>query len=216
MKKILSVLLFVALFAGSAFALREFVEGTDYYTDFKQNEENMAAVLHIKFISLMPAPEEAESILKDQLKVYGNIIEAETEAAVKEQEEAEKEKTKKDKPKKSKEEKLTKEEQQIKELLEPEEEKKFKNIIGSVWFASEENPEIMEKVQYGENSSAFVRLGKTQQIVSFPDYIKFLKKERDEKRQKDRERARLLKELQQQLPPELENIDETESEEPKL
>ncbi|MDR1196484.1 MAG: hypothetical protein LBL00_08430 [Endomicrobium sp.] len=213
MKKIFLALFFTASCAGFCSAAREFVEGTDYFAEYKQNEENMAAVLRINFTNLTPDPEEAESILKDQLTVFGQILETEKEVLKKEKEEAakeqeKKEKTKKGKTKKSKE----KDVKEIDPLLEEEEEEKFKNIIGSVWYGVDDNPENMAKVQYSENSSAFVWLGKTQKIVPFPEYIKFLKKEKEQKKQKEKEKALLLKQLTQQGSPD----SEEESEESAL
>jgi hypothetical protein len=206
MKKIFLTLFFALSCTGLYAAGREFIEGTDYFAEYKQNEENMAASLHINFTNLMPAPEEAESVLKDQLTVFGQILEAEKETLKKEKEEAEKEQAekeqeKKDKNKKSKTKKSKeKEVKEITPFLEEEEEKeeKFKNIIGTVWYTVDDNPENMAKVQYSENSSAFVWLGKTQKIVPFPDYIKFLKKEKEEKKQKEKEKALLLKQLTEQ------------------
>lgn len=209
MKKFLLSFVFIFLLAGFSAAARAFVEGTDYFADFKQNEDNMAAVLHINFISLMPAPAEAESILKDQLKLYASIIEAEKETAKKEKEEEEKELAKKDKTKKDKSKDKKKEKPKtIEEIKNPEElkaffaeedakEEKFKNIIGSVWYTADGDPETAEKIQYSDNSSAFVFIGKTKKIVPFPDYIRILKKEKEDRKQKEKERAQLIKQLSQ-------------------
>lgn len=222
MKKIISVLLLFTFFAGFSFAAREFVEGTDYFVDFKQNEDNMAAVIHINFIDMMPAPAEAERILKDQLKVYAKIIETDRENLKKEKEAEEKELAKKDKSKKDKKKEKPK---KIEDIKDPEElkaffededakEEKYKNIIGSVWYTPDGNPENMEKVQYGETYSAFVLLGKTKRTVPFPDYIKFLKKEKEDRKQKEKERAKLLRQLQQGTETEGEDIEILEEPQP--
>ncbi|MDR2425764.1 MAG: hypothetical protein LBD46_01035 [Endomicrobium sp.] len=193
MKKFFLVLFFTLYCVVFCSAAREFIEGTDYFVEYKQNKENMAAVLHISFISFMPAAEEAESVLKDQLQLYGKILKTEMENMQKEK--FEKEQSQKDKIETAKEKGI----KDIKAMLEDaqDEEEKFKNIIGSVWYPVDGDPENMQKVSYSENSSAFVWLQKTHTIVAFPDYIKFLKKEKEEKKQKEREKAKFLKQLQQ-------------------
>jgi hypothetical protein len=54
-----------------AFCLRDFIEGVDYVVDFQEKSPKMAAVLHINFKNVMPNTEEAEKIVKMQLKTYG-------------------------------------------------------------------------------------------------------------------------------------------------
>jgi hypothetical protein len=205
MKRFILSLFLISALAAVSFAARQFIEGTDYFTDFQSNEDNdKAAVLHINFIAVMPAPHEAEAILKDQLKVYGKIIEAEKESLKKEKEELEKldaknEKgKKKDKPKdKPKSAQDIKNPDELKAFFEAEDaaEEKYKNIIGSVRFSRDGTPENAEKIKYSDDSSAFVWIEKTKRIVPFPDYIKFLKKEREDRKQKENERALMLRQL---------------------
>ncbi|MCL2143932.1 MAG: hypothetical protein FWH43_00330 [Endomicrobia bacterium] len=206
MKKIILSMLLIFFFAAASFSARQFLEGVDYEVSFKQNEDNnIAAILRINFVDLMPDPAEAEAVLKDQLKVYAQILETEKEnlKKVKEELELEKEKNKKkNKPKpkekgKSKEIQDIKNPDELKAFFEEEDaaEEKYKNIIGSVWFSPDETAENAEKIKYGDNSSAFVWIEKTKKIVPFPDYIKFLKKEKDERKQKEKERALMIREL---------------------
>jgi hypothetical protein len=153
----------------------------------------MAAVLHINFIGIEPSPEEAERLLKDQLTIYGKILDDEKEAKKKEAEEAEKT-AKKEKPKV----KETLENADLLDAKEEEEEEIFKNIIGSVWFSADGNPENLTKIKYTDYFASFARIGKTKKIVTFPDYISFLKKERDEKKAKEKAKALLEKEEEPQ------------------
>ena len=206
MKKFILSLFLISLLAAVSFAARQFIEGTDYFAEFNPNEDNdKAAVLHINFIAVMPAPHEAEAIIKDQLKVYGKIIEAEKENQKKElaklDEKNEKGK-KKDKPKeKPKSAQDIKNPDELKAFFEAEDaaEEKYKNIIGSVRFSRDGTPENAEKVKYSDDSSAFVLIEKTKKIVPFPDYIKFLKKGREDKKQKEKERALMLRQLAKNL-----------------
>jgi hypothetical protein len=196
MKKIILAACIAFICASLSFSARVFVEGTDYFTEFTQNDETKAAVLRINFISLMPAPAEAEVIIKDQLKIYGKIIDDEKEEAKKEELKQNKEK-KKEPAKNKKKDKSKDSVTALKELLEEEEEEeRFKNIIASAWYAADGIPENMEKIKFSENSSAFVRLGKTKRTVAFPEYIRFLKKEKEDKKQKEKEKALALKQLQ--------------------
>jgi hypothetical protein len=50
------------------------VENTDYFVDFQEKAPNMAAILHINFISVFPDVDQAEEIVKQHLKKYGNLI----------------------------------------------------------------------------------------------------------------------------------------------
>ncbi len=170
MKKFLLPALFVTVFCALSFAARNFVENTDYFVDFKQNSENMAAVLHINFISMQPEPSEAESILKSHLKTYGAQLEKERLEQKKAKPKA---KTGKD------------------------EDEKYKNIIGSVWYAENGDPENMVKVKYKEDLSAYVWLGKTKKIVAFPSYIAFLKQEKESKKEKDKVDAAAAKQAEE-------------------
>lgn len=197
MRNILFSFLFMLFFVSTAFCARNFIEGVDYFVDFQEKDETMAAVLHINFVDLQPTPEEAEKLLKDQLKKYSKDIQKKQAQIRKE-----KEKQKKSKPK-------TKAAATAKEAIQKDEEEeiKYKNIIGSVWHHSDEvpkdpdNTENLVKVKFQEDSSAFVWLEKTNRIVTFPNYIAFLKKERDDKRDKERAKAleeRRLLQLQQE------------------
>jgi hypothetical protein len=219
MKKFILSLFLVAAFAAISFCARQFLEGTDYETSFTHNEDNdKAAVLHINFISLMPEPAEAEDVLKDQLKVYAQILETEKEnkkeelAALEKTAAKDKRKNKakpkeKENPKSAKD---IKDPDELKAFFEAEDaqEEKFKNIIGSVWFSADGIPENAEKIKYDDNSSAFVWIAKIKKIVPFPDYIKFLKKEKDARKQTEKERALMIRELSKT--PQEEQTEETE------
>jgi hypothetical protein len=54
----------------------------------------------------------------------------------------------------------------------------YKNIIGSAWKANIADPTNPIKIKFSEDFAAYVWLGKTKSIVSFPDYITFLKKQK--------------------------------------
>ncbi|MCL2485083.1 MAG: hypothetical protein FWF00_07185 [Endomicrobia bacterium] len=166
MKKILLTIILALVFTQAALSFRNFAEGTDYIIDFQQKEDTMADVLHIKFPDITPTPKEAETVIKDQLKIYGAFIENEKI----EQQKAEANEQPADK----------------KPEEEAQDEEKFKNIIGSVWIFDPSNPENMIKIKFKDDLSSFVYIGKTKRIVPFPDYITFLKKERDDKKEKDK------------------------------
>ncbi|MDR3125280.1 MAG: hypothetical protein LBU10_05385 [Endomicrobium sp.] len=75
MKKYFIVFLFSASFmflSNACFA--NLIENTDYFVDFQEQTTNMAAILHINFISVFPDVDQAEEIVKQQLKKYGNLI----------------------------------------------------------------------------------------------------------------------------------------------
>jgi hypothetical protein len=74
MKKFFIALIFISSFTISAFCLRDFIEGCDYTLDFQEKSPEMAAVLHVNFIGIAPELEEAEKIVKKQLKIYGNKL----------------------------------------------------------------------------------------------------------------------------------------------
>lgn len=189
MKKTLFAFLLTAYLASAVFGARTFIEGTDYFVDFKQNDDTMLAVLHINFIEAQPAPEEAEPLLMSQIKKHSKIIEeyrAEINKAAK---------------KKAKEKPKTKAAAAAKDALSKEEDEKvYKNLIGSVWYPENGDPEQMVKVKFKEDVSAYVWLEKTKRIVSFPNYIAFLKKERDDK--KEKEKAEALAAKREALQPE--------------
>jgi hypothetical protein len=54
---------------------------------------------------------------------------------------------------------------------------RYKNIIGSAWYANNSDPANPIKVNFQEDLEAYVWIGKTKTIVTFPDYMAFLKKE---------------------------------------
>jgi hypothetical protein len=117
------------------------VENTDYSVDFQEKTSDMAAILHINFISIFPDVIHAEEIVKQQLKKYGSLI-------IKNNKLVSTVKTK----------------------------KRYKNIIGSAWYRNELDPANPIKIKFKEDLGAYVWIGKTQTIVSFPTYMAFLKK----------------------------------------
>jgi hypothetical protein len=117
------------------------VENTDYYVDFQEKAPNMAAILHINFISVFPDTYQAEEIVKQQLKKYGNLI------------------------------------IQNGHLISSlKTEKRYKNIIGSAWYINELDPANPTKIKFQNDFGAYVWIGKTKTIVTFPKYMIFLKK----------------------------------------
>jgi hypothetical protein len=56
-------------------------------------------------------------------------------------------------------------------------ETKYKNIIGSAWYGNNADPANPIKIKFQPDLSAYVWIGKTKNIVPFPDYMSFLKKE---------------------------------------
>ncbi len=71
---------------------------------------------------------------------------------------------------------------------------KCKNIIGSVWYINKADPAKPVKIKFQKDLAAYVWLGKTRKIVAFPDYISFLKKERNNKKLKYKESKKRLQE----------------------
>jgi hypothetical protein len=69
---IVSVLFFFIFWDVISYA--NFVENIDYSVDFQEKTPNMAAILHINFISVFPDAYQAEEIVKQQLKKYGVLI----------------------------------------------------------------------------------------------------------------------------------------------
>ncbi|MCA6071908.1 MAG: hypothetical protein LE168_06090 [Endomicrobium sp.] len=69
-------IIFIFTFSSNAFCFSNFIENTDYFVEFHEKSSEMAAILHIKFVSVAPEAEEAEKIVKEQLKKYGNILTA--------------------------------------------------------------------------------------------------------------------------------------------
>jgi hypothetical protein len=73
MKKFFLTVSFILTFAADIFCFGNFAEKTDYFIEFHEKSSEMLAVLHVNFISAIPEPKEAEAIVKQQLKIYGNI-----------------------------------------------------------------------------------------------------------------------------------------------
>jgi hypothetical protein len=107
------------------------IENTDYFVDFQEQTTNMAAILHVNFISVFPDVDQAEEIVNQQLKKYGNLI---TQTG------------------------------------------HYKNIIGSAWYVNELDPANPIKIKFQKDLGAYVWIGKTKTIVTFPRYMAFLKK----------------------------------------
>ena len=76
MKKYFFTIIFIFTFSSNAFCFKNFIEKTDYFVEFHEKSSDMAAILHIKFMSATPEAEEAEKIVKYQLKKYGSILTA--------------------------------------------------------------------------------------------------------------------------------------------
>ena len=230
MKKTILALLAVLSISAVALCARQFIEGTDYQADFKENTGDMPAVLHINFTNITPTPDEAEKLIKDQLKIYAKIIENEADAKKKiEAQNAPVSKSKTAAPAK-------KNPPQDKTKDESDDNQTYKNIIGSVWYnvapqqtqTEEETPAAQAetpvaaiqpsvpvvslssgvavstgtdsavKVKFKDDLSAYVYLGKTKRIVPFPEYVNFLKKERDAKKAKDKADAAAAAQTAQQ------------------
>jgi hypothetical protein len=51
-----------------------------------------------------------------------------------------------------------------------------KNIIGSAWYINEADPANPVKIKFQKDLGAYVWIGKTRTIVTFPSYINLLKK----------------------------------------
>ncbi|MDR0617493.1 MAG: hypothetical protein LBG23_01790 [Endomicrobium sp.] len=142
MKKYFIVFLFSASFMfviKTCFA--NLIENIDYFVDFQEQTINMAAILHINFISVFPDVDQAEEIVKQQLKKYGNLI--------------------------------TQNDHFISTIKA---EKRYKNIIGSAWYVNELDPANPIKIKFQKDLGAYVWIGKTKTIVTFPKYMAFLKK----------------------------------------
>jgi hypothetical protein len=71
---------------------------------------------------------------------------------------------------------------------------KCKNIIGSAWHINKEDPANPVKIKFQKDLAAYVWLGKTREVVAFPDYIAFLKKEKNSKKFKYKESKKCLQE----------------------
>jgi hypothetical protein len=65
-------------------------------------------------------------------------------------------------------------------------ENKYKNIIGSAWYINDANPANHIKIKFQNDLAAYVWIGKTRTVVSFHNYMSFLKKEKKNKKFKDK------------------------------
>ena len=74
MKKSFIILTFMFSFTILAFCTRDFIEGIDYTVDFHEKSPEMAAILHVNFVGVVPEPSEAEKIVKQKLRIYGNKL----------------------------------------------------------------------------------------------------------------------------------------------
>jgi hypothetical protein len=66
--------MFTFSFTISVFCTRDFIKGIDYTIDFHEKSPEMAATLHINFVGVVPEPSEAEKIVKQKLRIYGNNL----------------------------------------------------------------------------------------------------------------------------------------------
>lgn len=150
-KEIFIALILVLTFSINVYCGKDFAEKTYYIVDFQEKSPEMAAVLHVNFIKVMPEAEEAEKIVKQQLRIYGNklILHKKEIVAIKKGE-------------------------------------KYKNIIGSAWYTKGTHFRDCVKIKFHKNLAAYVWLGKTKKIVTFHNYISFLKKEKITKNLKDK------------------------------
>jgi hypothetical protein len=74
-KKLFFVSLFLVFFIFLVnISYANLAENIDYSIDFQEKTPDMAAVLHINFISIFPDASQAEEIVKQQLKKYGSLI----------------------------------------------------------------------------------------------------------------------------------------------
>lgn len=144
MRKEIFALIIMIIFPINAVCVKDFVEKIDYVVEFHENSPKMAAVLHINFLKIIPESKEAEKIVKQQLRIYGDKLILHKKDTVA---------TKKG--------------------------KKYKNIIGSAWHTNGTRFGNHIKVKFQKDLAAFVWLGKTKKIVTFHDYISFLKKEKN-------------------------------------
>jgi len=142
MKKEIFALMLTLIFSTNVFCFRNLVEKIDYFVEFQEKPPEMAAILHVNFTTDIPEPKEAEEIVKQQLKIYGNKLVVQKKALVK---------TKKG--------------------------IKYKNIIGSAWYINDKDPANPVKIKFQKDCAAYVWLGKINNIVTFPNYMSFLKKE---------------------------------------
>ncbi|MDR1511710.1 MAG: hypothetical protein LBS15_02945 [Endomicrobium sp.] len=148
MKKEIFVAIFMLIFSINAFCTKDFTEKIDYVVEFQEKSPEMAAVLHVNFIKIIPEPKEAEKIIKQQLKIYGD--------------------------------KLVLHKREIATSKNG----GYKNIIGSAWYTEGTHSGDYIKIKFNKDLAAYVWLGKTKNIVTFHDYISFLKKGENNKKLK--------------------------------
>ncbi|GHT04843.1 hypothetical protein AGMMS5026_07590 [Endomicrobiia bacterium] len=154
MKNFFFTVSFTLIFATDIFCFVNFAEKTDYFVEFQEKSPGMLAILHVNFISVIPEPKEAEEIVKQQLKIYGNMPAANKKTP------------------------------------------KSKNIIGSAWHINKAAPANPVKIKFQKDLAAYVWLGKARKIVAFPDYISFLKKEKNIEKLKYKESKKRLQEAE--------------------
>ncbi|GMO66765.1 MAG: hypothetical protein Nk1A_4460 [Endomicrobiia bacterium] len=150
-KKSFIALTLMLTFLINAYCLKDFAEKTHYIVGFQENPPEMAAVLHVNFIKVMPEPKEAEKIVKQQLRIYGN------------------------------------------KLIFHKKGEKYKNIIGSAWYTKGTPFGNYVKIKFDKDLAAYVWLDKTKKIVTFHNYISFLKKEKITKNLKTNTQIRFKK-----------------------
>ncbi|MCL2334688.1 MAG: hypothetical protein FWC57_01335 [Endomicrobia bacterium] len=212
MKRIILAFFVVLSFSSAAFCARQFIEGTDYSVDFQENDDGAAAAVRIVFTNIIPTPGEAEQLVKERLKIYAKIIDKET-AARKKAEAKNAPKTKAAAPAKkdaaaSKINGVSVDTQTYKNIIgsawyaAPAQQNPAAAVSTQTAVASNAlyTPLVslssgaaagndFVKVKFQDDVSAYVYLGKTKKIVSFPAYIAFLKKERDLKKAVDKAAA---------------------------
>jgi hypothetical protein len=76
MKKLFFIVSSILIFAADIFCFGDFAEKIDYFVEFQEKSTGMLAVLHVNFISIIPEPKKVEEIVKQQLKIYGNMTRA--------------------------------------------------------------------------------------------------------------------------------------------
>ncbi|MDR3281555.1 MAG: hypothetical protein LBS78_00805 [Endomicrobium sp.] len=148
MRKLIYIIVFIFEFSLNAHSFKKFVEQIDYFIDFSEKPPEMASVLHVNFANVLPNPKEAEKIVRQQLRIYGNSIIFRNNKAFYE---ATKKKT------------------------------NPKNIIGSAWYHINDTWHVTNpiKIKFQKDIAAYVWIAKTGEIVTFPNYLQFLKKEKN-------------------------------------
>jgi hypothetical protein len=72
-----------------------------------------------------------------------------------------------------------------------------KNIIGSVWYMDEKSKEFV-KIKFQKDLGAYVWIGKTKKIVTFPNYMAFLKKARKNRIVQAKKSLKMQQQMQNQ------------------